>query len=217
VSPLEWAVVITGIVAVGLTVRQHVWNWPVGIVNSAVMLVLAVQNKLYADGGLQVVYVILGCYGWWHWLYGNPAKRDALPVTRTPVVEGVVVVALAVVAFVGLGTLLDHLTDTDVPFFDAFPTAASLLAQYLLTRKYLLTWAVWIFFVNVPYVALYLAKDLRLLALLQPLYIALSVWGWVDWRRSRLASLADDVEHTEPAEPAEPAGIWRQPSPEPGR
>lgn len=183
-SPLEWTVFLTGIVAVGLTVRQNIWNWPIGIVNSAVMLVLAVQNKLYADGGLQVFYIVLGAYGLWHWLYGNHARRDALPVTRTPIVEGVVATATAVVFFVGLGLLLDHLTDTDVPFFDAFPATASLLAQYLLTRKYLLNWPVWILLVNVPYIALYLVKELYLLAALQPVYIALSVWGWLDWRRS---------------------------------
>jgi len=183
-SPLEWAVVVTGAICVALTARQNVWNWPIGIVSSAVMFVVAVQNKLYSDGGLQVLYIVLGAYGWWHWLFGNPSARDALPVTRTPRVEAVVAVAVAAIGFVGLGLLLDGVTDTDVPFFDAFPTAASLLAQYLLTRKYLLNWPVWIFLVNVPYVALYLHKDLYLLAALQPLYIALSVWGWIDWRRS---------------------------------
>jgi nicotinamide mononucleotide transporter len=180
----EWLVFVTGVAAVGLTVKQHLLNWPIGIANSAALLVVAVQNRLYADGGLQVVYIVLGLYGWWHWLYGNPAAKNALPVTRTPVVEAAIVLMVSFVAFVGLGDLLTHLTDTDVPYYDALPTVASLAAQYLLTRKYLANWAVWIFGSNLPYVALYLYKDLPLLVALQPIYIALSIWGWIDWRRS---------------------------------
>ena len=183
-SPLDWALTASGVACVALTVRQNVWNWPIGIVNSAVFLVVTVQHKLYSDGGLQVLYIVLGAYGLWHWLYGNPAKRDALPVTRAPIAEAAIAFVVAVVFFVGLGLVLDRLTDTDVPFYDAFPTTTSLLAQYFLTRKYLLNWPVWIFLVNVPYLALYLYKDIRPLAALQPVYMALSVWGWVDWRRS---------------------------------
>ena len=180
----EWLVFVTGVAAVALTVKQHLLNWPIGIANSAALLVVAMQNRLYSDGGLQIFYIVLGLYGWWHWLYGNPAKRNALPVTRTPKVEAAVLVVVSAIAFVGLGALLAHVTDTDVPFYDAFPTVGSLAAQYLLTRKYLANWAVWIFLSNVPYVALYLYKDLPLLVALQPIYIALSIWGWVDWRRS---------------------------------
>lgn len=182
-TPLDWAIAVTGIVCVGLTARQNVWNWPIGMVNSAVVLVVAVQHKLYADGGLQVFYIVLAGYGLWHWLYGNPNRRDGVPVTRAPLVEAAAASAVAMAFFVGLGVFLDRVTDTDVPFFDAFPTATSLLAQYLLTRKYLLNWPVWIFLVNVPYTALYLHKELYTLAALQPVYIALSMWGWFDWRR----------------------------------
>ena len=168
----EWVVFVTGVAAVALTVKQHLLNWPNGIANSAALLVVAVQAKLYSDGGLQVFYIVLGFYGWWHWLYGNPTKRNALPVTRTPVVEAVLLAIASVITYCGL---------------------AVLLAQYLLTRKYLANWAVWIFLSNVPYVALYLYKDLPLLVALQPIYIALSIWGWVDWRRSMALARAQAV------------------------
>ncbi len=184
---LGWLVFVTGVAAVGLTVRQHLLNWPIGIANSAALLAVAIPAKLYADAGLQVFFIVLGLYGWWHWLYGNPARRNALPVTRTPRREALVLVLISVATYAGIVAVLTSLTDTDVAFFDAFPTTASLLAQYLLTRKYLANWAVWVLLVNVPYVALYLYKDLPLLAALQPLYIGLSVWGWFDWRRSMRA------------------------------
>ena len=180
----EWAVFVTGVVTVLLVVRQNIWNWPLGMVNCALLFVVAVDAKLYSDGGLQIVYIVLGGYGWWHWLHGNPLERDALPVTRTPRREAAIIAGLAVVGYVALGLLLDHGTDTDVPWYDAFPTTASLVAQYLLTRKYVENWPVWILLVNIPYIALYASKDLPLLSCLQLLYIALSVAGWVSWRNA---------------------------------
>lgn len=183
-SLIEWAGVLTGIACVWLTARQNIWAWPIGIANSALFMVLFVPAKLYADSALQVVYIVLGAYGWWHWLRGNPEARDALPVTRTPRGQAVLVAALAMVTFLVMGTVLDRFTDSDVPWWDAAPTTLSLVAQYLLTRKYLANWAVWIFGVNLPFLALYLHKGLPLIAALQLVFIALSVLGWVDWRRS---------------------------------
>ncbi len=193
---LGWLVFVTGVLAVGLTIRQHLLNWPIGIANSAALFVAAIPAKLYADAGLQVFFIVLGVYGWWHWLYGNPERRNALAVTRTPWREAVMLVVATVAAYAAIVAALVHFTDSDVAWADALPAAASLLAQYLLTRKYLANWPVWILLVNVPYVAIYLAKDLPLLAALQPLYIGLSVWGWVDWRRSMLASTGADSPAT---------------------
>jgi nicotinamide mononucleotide transporter len=187
----DWLVFVSGIAAVWLTVRQHLLNWPIGIANSLAVLVVAVQHKLYADGALQVVYVVLGLYGWWHWYYGNPARHDALPVVRTPAREVLPLAVATALTYLMIAGALRTFTDSDVPWLDAFPTTASLLAQYLLTRKYLANWAVWIFAVNVPFAALYVYKGLYLLALLQPIYVALSVAGWRTWR---LALAAPDPD-----------------------
>jgi len=184
----DWFVFVSGVAAVWLTVRQHLLNWPVGIVSSGAVLVVAVQHKLYADGGLQVVYIVLGFYGWWHWYYGNPERADALPVVRTPARERIPLLVASVAVYLAIGSALVHLTDSDVPWLDAFPTTASLLAQYLLTRKYLGNWPVWIFAVNLPFAALYAYKGLYLLALLQPVYVVLSIAGWRQWRKVLVAT-----------------------------
>ncbi len=184
----DWLVFVTGVAAVWLTVRQHLLNWPIGIANSLAVLVVAVQHRLYADGGLQIVYVVLGFYGWWHWYYGNPARHDALPVVRTPPRAVLPLATVSVVTYLAIAGALRTFTDSDVPWLDALPTTASLLAQYLLTRKYLANWAVWIFAVNIPFAALYLYKGLPLLALLQPVYVVLSVAGWRAWRVALVAA-----------------------------
>ncbi len=181
---IQWAGVATGALCVWLFVRQNIWTWPVSIANNVFFIIVMVPAKLYADAGLQVVYIAMELYGWWHWLYGNPAARDALPVRRTPRGEAVVVGAVAAAVFVAIGLLLRTVTDSDVPWFDAFPTTASLAAQHLLNRKYLGTWWTWILLVNVPYLGLYLAKGLWPLAGFQVVLAALSVQGWWTWRRA---------------------------------
>jgi nicotinamide mononucleotide transporter len=183
--------VVTGIATVALTVRQHVINWPIGIVSSGLFLILFVEAGLYADSMLQVLYVVLGFYGWWHWLHGGPRGND-LPVTRATLRLRLGLGVIAVLLTVGFGAFLDSSTNSTVPYPDAATTVLSVIAQFLLTRKYIETWPVWILGVNVPYVAIYLYKGLALTAGLQLVFIALSVAGWIAWRRSMAGAATAD-------------------------
>lgn len=173
----------TGIASVWLFARQHVLAWPVGIVTSLCWFVLFVTSGLYADSGLQVFYVAVSLYGWWHWTRGRSSTSEGLPVTRTPRQLALVLIGAGLAATLGLGAFLDRATDSTVPLPDAATTVLSLVAYFLLARKHIETWPIWIFGVNVPYVALYLSKGLVLTAALQPLFILLSVRGWLSWRR----------------------------------
>lgn len=172
----------TGIASVWLFAHQHVAAWPVGIVTSLCWFVLFLTSGLYADSGLQVFYVGVSLYGWWHWIRGRPADEE-LPVTRTPARLALALLGVTVAATLVLGAFLDRATDSTVPLPDAATTVLSLVAYFLLARKHIENWPIWIFGVNLPYVALYLYKGLVLTAALQPLFILLSVRGWLNWRR----------------------------------
>lgn len=185
---IEPLAVVTGIASVALTVRQHIVSWPVGIVSSALFLALFLGAGLYADSMLQVVYVVLGLYGWWFWLTGGP-RRDELPVTTASTRMSVSMVVIAILGTLGFGTVLDVVTNSTVPYADAATTSLSLVAQFLLTRKHVETWPVWIFGVNVPFIAIYLYKGLAMTAALQLVFIALSIAGWRAWRRSMAATV----------------------------
>ena len=180
---IEPLAVLTGIACVALTVRQRIISWPIGIVSSALFLALFLRAGLYADSALQVLYIGMGFYGWWHWLHGG-SSRDTLPVTSASTGLRVALVVGAVIATIAVGAFLDTTTDSTVPYPDAATTVLSITAQLLLTRKLIETWPVWIFGVNVPYIAIYLYKGLALTAALQLVFIALSIVGWIAWRRS---------------------------------
>ena len=189
---LEPLAVVTGIASVALTVGQRISNWPVGIVSSGLFLALFLSAGLYADSMLQALYVVLGLYGWRHWLRGGPRRDDDLPVTRVPARLGAALIAAAVLGTLAFGAFLGGATDSTVPYPDAATTVLSLVAQLLITRKHIENWPVWILGVNAPYIAIYLYKGLAMTAALQLVYIALSVAGWAAWRRAMAAGRAGD-------------------------
>ena len=169
-----------GIASVYLSARQNVWNWPLGIINVALYIIVFYEAKLYADMGLQAVYVVLAAYGWWHWLHGG-TNHGALPVSRVATRE-ILLLGIAFVAGTALlSTLLARATDASLPLADSALTAASLVAQYMMTRKYVECWLLWIV-ADAAYVALFLYKGLLPTAGLYLVFTGLAVVGWRQWR-----------------------------------
>jgi nicotinamide mononucleotide transporter len=182
VSPLELVAAVTGAISVWLSVRQNIWSWPTAIVNVVLYAMVFRDARLYADMGLQVIYAVLSLYGWYQWLYGGEGRTERR-VARTPRRLGVVLAVIAAAGSALLGTLLRHATDAALPFMDSFLSSTSLVAQWMMTRKLLENWLVWIF-VDVLYVGMFLFKELYLTAGLYAVFLGLAVRGYVDWRRS---------------------------------
>jgi nicotinamide mononucleotide transporter len=179
VSVAELLGFVTGAASVWLTVVARISNFPVGIANSAFFLVLFLSARLYADSGLQVVYIVLGFAGWRQWMQGGQ-ERTGLRVARTgwPVLAGCVLFAIA--ATCGLTILLTAAHDI-APLWDALTTALALAAQLLLNLKRIENWAFWIA-ADLIYVPLYVVKRLDLTAIVYVLFLALCFAGVRAWR-----------------------------------
>ena len=181
-TALELVAALVGAVSVWLSVRQNIWSWPTAIVNVVLYALVFFQAKLYADMGLQVVYAVLSVYGWYEWLHGGE-NRTALHVTRTGGRLAALLAGVALVSAAALGLLLRHATDAALPFMDSFLSSTSLVAQWMMTRKKLENWLLWIA-VDVLYVGMFMFKGLFLTAALYAVFLALAVQGYRDWRRS---------------------------------
>jgi nicotinamide mononucleotide transporter len=182
VSALEWVAVGVTVVSVWLTVRQNPWCWPLGIVSVALYSFVFWREKLYADAGLQVVYVAVCAYGWWAWLRGGPGA-GVLRVSRTPRRASVLLFVAGAVLAAVLGLTLKRATDASLPFWDAGTTAFSLVAQWMQARKWLENWLVWIV-VDVVYVGMYVQKGLAPTALLYAGFVVLALLGVREWTRA---------------------------------
>ena len=184
-SCLELVAVLFGIVGVWLSIGERVSNWPVGIVNVALYAVLFVQQKLYANAGLQIVYLALSIYGWHEWLYGG-ARRTALVVTHTARPLALRLVAVTLVIW-GALAVLTRLSGGTMPLLDAGTTAVSLVAEWMLARKLVENWAVWIV-VDAVYVGMLTSDHLYLTAINYAVYFVLAVMGYVEWKRVAAAA-----------------------------
>lgn len=186
-SALEALGFVFGVASVWLMTRENVWAWPLGLVNLAAYIVLFHEARLYADMGLQVVYVGLCLYGWHHWLRGG-RDHGAPAVARAPRSALVLSMTLGTAGFFGLGTLLHALTDAALPFLDSALSAFSLVAQWLQTRKWVENWHVWLV-VDAVYVGMYVSRRLYLTAALYAVFLVLAALGLRVWR-ARLAPAA---------------------------
>jgi nicotinamide mononucleotide transporter len=188
ISPLEILATLFGLWSVIAYVRGSLWAWPAGLINVLLYIALFWQARLYGDAALQVVYVGLQVYGWWQWLHGGAGRRG-LAITRTPPRLWLLLGAIAGAAFAPVGWLLGRYTDTDVPWWDAGPTISSLIAQWLLSKKKLENWWVWIA-TDIAYIPLYAYKGLNLTAALYGLFLILCVLGTRRWTREYRSSAA---------------------------
>jgi len=187
-SCLELVAVIFGIVSVFLSVREKIASWPTAIVNVALYFVLFYQTGLYSDMGLQAVYFVLSIYGWYEWLYGG-AGHTTLAVSRTPARLWAILIAVSIVFWAILGRLTSGLPGVALPYVDAATATTSLVAQYLMTRKLLENWALWIT-VDVVYIGMFIFKGLYLTAGNYAVYLGLAVLGHIAWKRSLVAATA---------------------------
>lgn len=183
-APTTWGEVlafITGAWCVWLVAKQNPLNWPLGIANAVFFFLLFREFGLYADSSLQILYVVLGAYGWWAWLRGG-SNKSPLELSRTTKDQWVVLGLISTVATVGLAMALTHWTDSNVPWFDALTTVLSLAATWGQSRKKVECWWLWIS-ADLIYIPLYGYKDLWLTSILYIVFLALCVRGLIDWNR----------------------------------
>ncbi|MCZ8203916.1 nicotinamide riboside transporter PnuC [Gemmatimonas sp.] len=173
---------VTGVANVWLVTRQSIWSWPLGVLNAVFYMIVFARTGLYSDTGLQVVYFLLSLYGWWHWTRGG-APHAPVVVTRTPASLAVVLGAIVLGTWVLLATITSRIPGAALPWLDAILVAISLVAQWMMTRKLLENWLLWIA-VDVAYIGLFVNRGLPLTALLYAVFLCLAALGYVQWRKT---------------------------------
>ena len=184
-SPVSWLEILAFVLAllmVWANLRVNPVGWPLAILSSLMYALLFADSKLYGEASLQFVFVALAGWGWWQWLRGTSQAGAPLRVHRLGTRGRALALAFTLAAWPTLALLLAHATDSDVPWFDALPTAGSITGQFLLGRKVVENWPVWLA-VNIVSVALFAYKGLWLTVLLYAVFALLSLLGWRAWRR----------------------------------
>lgn len=183
VTWLEVVAFVLALACVVLNVLEIHWAWPLAIAASLLYAWLFFTSRLYGDVAVQGLFVVVSIWGWYQWLFGRRhGDKGALPlrIGRLGGHRSLAVGALWLALWPLVGWLLANFTDTDVPYFNAFPTVGSFIGQVLLALKFVENWPVWLI-VNVVSVALYATKSLWLTAVLYAILGALALAGWRRW------------------------------------
>lgn len=177
--------VLFSLIYLFLSIRQQILLWPAGIISAVLYMVVFYQSKFYADMGLNGYYLIVSTYGWIHWSRGGRNNGRSLKITSIRLSQALVLLLVTAAGFVLIGILLSRYTDSPIPFWDAFTTAFSFAATWMLARKILEHWILWIV-VDAVSMGLYLYRGLYPTLILFSIYTAMAVIGYLAWKRSYL-------------------------------
>jgi nicotinamide mononucleotide transporter len=173
-----------GLACVFLTIRQSIWLWPTGLIQVVLFIWVFGQVRLYSDMVLHIIYVPMQVYGWYHWVTGGAREQARrLPIRRLSLAAALAWAVVAAAAIAGDGYIMKRYFNAALPYWDAAIAVLSLIAQFLLARKVLENWLIWIA-VDVIAIGVYAAKSIHLTAGLYGVFLVLASIGWVQWTRA---------------------------------
>ncbi|MGH3723088.1 MAG: nicotinamide riboside transporter PnuC [Mycobacterium sp.] len=181
---MDWTELIgslAGVLFVVLAVRQNIWTFPVAIVSSLFYMVVFGRQTLYADAALQVMFIALAAQGWYLWRRGSQ-EQQGVTVRRTPQRAWLLLALSLAVLVAGLYAFLVTFTDSNVPQLDSVITGLSVVSQFMMNRKWIENWALWIV-TDTFSVGVYLFKGLNLTAGFYAFLSVMAAVGLWSWRK----------------------------------
>nr|WP_043604751.1 nicotinamide riboside transporter PnuC [Novosphingobium sp. Rr 2-17] len=176
---LEWVAAGLGLVNIALLVRRSVWNYPVGIAMVALYVFVFWEQRLYAESGLQVFFILAQAWGWWMWQRVG-GEGDRVPVRWLDGMSRAVWVVGTAAVSLNLGWVMHRFTDAALPYIDTAIAGVSVSAQILLAFRRVENWVLWIA-IDAVAIPLYLNRGLHATAVLYAGMLVMSVLGLREW------------------------------------
>ena len=174
---------VTGLIYLYFSIKQKIWLWPWGIATSAIYIYVFFRAKFYADMSLQFYYLGISFYGWYFWKAGRKIENKGnLPIIRASSKEWIIFILITVILALASGWGLNNFTDSPIPYWDAFTTAGSIVATWMLARKYLEHWLFWIV-IDAVSLGTFAYKDLYPTVVLFSVYTIMAAIGYSQWRK----------------------------------
>ena len=178
--------------------------WIASVVMPAISLFVYWRAGLYADFGIDIYYLLIAVYGFYVWRRGGGEQHEELHITRTPRLMWPLLVLAFILIYLAIAYVLIHFTDSTVPWWDALNTSLSIVAMWMLARKWVEQWLVWLV-VDAISVGLYIYKGIPFYAVLYALYTIIAWFGYRRWllemevrRRKTMFAEADEAPTTSP-------------------
>lgn len=184
---LEIIGTIVGLIYLWLEYHASIYLWIASIIMPLIYIFIYYDAGLYADMGISIYFVLASFYGIYCWLQGNTrsAKRtpsNKLKISFTPSWLIAPLSIITTILTISIAYILITFTDSTVPWCDSFTTALSIIAMWMMARKYIEQWWIWII-VDIASAALYVYKDLDFTAALYALYAIIAYFGYKKWKK----------------------------------
>lgn len=182
-SLMEWLAVACGLINVGLIIRRSIWNYPFGLVMVILYFFIFWEYKLYSESILQVYFFIIQFYGLWIWFNGRAPDGRVMVAPLSPKIF-IYYLAITACAWMGISFLMDTYTDAAAPVWDAAVAALSVTAQFLMSRRHIESWFLWIA-VDILAIGLFYTRDLAPTSALYFIFLVLAILGYFNWRHAK--------------------------------
>jgi nicotinamide mononucleotide transporter len=194
VSYLEFCGLVTGLIAISLSARANVWNWPIGILNVILSFFLFYQVQLYPDMLLQMFFLVTNLIGWWRWSHpgkGEEDKRHQLKVTFLDTKGKITIAAITIIGTLLVGKFASRLHDISpfifnkpsaFPYLDSFILVTSIVTTFYMIQKKIESWIVWIV-VDLTATYLYFQRGIILYSVLYLVFCFIAAYGLFHWTK----------------------------------
>lgn len=186
---IEIAGVVIGLVYLYLEYKASIHLWIVSIIMPAIYLYIFFRAGLYADVGINLYYLLIALYGWAAWkysfrLFGDKDNRasEELRISHATRKDWLKAGVGYLFAQLLIACALANFTDSDVVWADSFVAALSIVGMWMLARKVIEQWWVWLV-VDLASVGLFAYKDLYFTAALYLLYAVIAIFGYKKWEK----------------------------------
>ncbi|MCO5249396.1 MAG: nicotinamide riboside transporter PnuC [Chitinophagales bacterium] len=179
---LQCVGVLFGILQVWYSKENRPINYLFGIVSVICNMYVLFYSKLYAETLLNFYYLLMSLYGWWFWIWGNKNTREETPITYSNSKDYLISTAIVFVAFCLFYFGLYHITDSDVPVWDASVAAFAWAGMWLLAQRKIENWIA-LNISNALAIPLMMHKGLNVFAVFYLFLFCMAVWGYFNWRK----------------------------------
>ena len=180
---------LVGFIYLYLEIKENYLMWLLGFITSAFYIVIFYQSKFYADMSLQIYYLGISVYGVLYWTKGGTSdKKETIRITRINIKQVTLLSLIFIILFGAISRILILYTDSPLPYWDTFTTALSFIATWMLARKIIEHWYLWII-INFISTGLYIYKGLYPTSVLFVVYFAFSFVGYLAWKKSMNKSI----------------------------
>ena len=185
---LEYAGVITGFIYLWLEIKQKPSMWLLGGICSFLYVFIFAFSRIYADMGFNIYNFVISIYGFYQWrksLSGDAKaerKESRLEYRRLNARRFAAISGVTLAIYVVIAALLNYLTDSPMPFGDAFTTTLSIVATWLLAKRYIEQWLFWVV-VNLVSIYLYYLRGLYPTMVLYSVYAIVAFVGYAVWKK----------------------------------